>query len=464
MSQAPEQMRNLKQYEGRYEYRDGLTLFMVASDEQLVAIIDQSKYLLRPSGVDSFLNPPGDLIPFIRDSSGRIVAFKEYGEQFSRHSLNVPTSVRLLLKARADGPLGQRVHYRYAVPPQLTDGIQVGRASSVTLSPVVAERLVNGIIDGTYADIHSILIYRNGTLLLEEYFYGFDRDRWHEMRSFTKSVISLLAGIAVDRGSLRADDAALARLGYSQLQNPDPRKAKVTLSHLLSNQSGLDCNDHDQNSPGRETNFFETADWVKAFFDVPMVADPGAVGFYCSGGFYAAGKMVERAVGKSLPEFADDVLFTRIGIKRRDWKWNFTLDRSQRNEFGQIYLKPRDMLKLGIVISSRGQWQGERVVSESWIDASVARRARVDDSDYGLGIWHRWYDVRSPTGNERVDTIMLSGNGGQKVYLVPSLDLIVVSTGSAFFVDSPLNEMMANVLLPSLLTRVRRGQPFVLSD
>jgi CubicO group peptidase (beta-lactamase class C family) len=66
-----------------------------------------------------------------------------------------------------------------------------------------------------------------------------------------------------------------------------------------------------------------------------MVADPGTVGFYCSGGFYAAGKMVERAVGKSLPEFADDVLFTRVGIKRRDWKWNFTLDRSQRNEAGR---------------------------------------------------------------------------------------------------------------------------------
>jgi CubicO group peptidase (beta-lactamase class C family) len=106
---------------------------------------------------------------------------------------------------------------------------------------------------------------------------------------------------------------------------------------------------------------------------------------------------------------------------------------------------------LGILIRDRGEWQNRRVVSAAWIDASVARRSRVDDSDYGLGIWHRWYDVRSPAGNERVDTIMLSGNGGQKVYVVPSLDLIVVSTGGAFFVESPLNEMMANVLLPSLL-------------
>ena len=128
-AQAPEQTHNLKQYEGRYDYRDGLSLFMVASDEQLVAIIDQSKYLLRPSGVDSFLNPPGDLIPFVRNSAGRIVAFKEYGEQFLRRSSSVPASVRLLLKPRADGPGGERPHFRYTVPPTLTDGIQVGRAS-----------------------------------------------------------------------------------------------------------------------------------------------------------------------------------------------------------------------------------------------------------------------------------------------------------------------------------------------
>ncbi len=94
----------------------------------------------------------------------------------------------------------------------------------------------------------------------------------------------------------------------------------------------------------------------------------------------------------------------------------FTLDRSQRNEFGQIYLRPRDMLKLGILIQRRGEWEGHRVVSAAWIDAAVTRQSRVDDSDYGLGIWHRWYQVQTPAGGRRVDTIMLSGNGGQKVY------------------------------------------------
>ena len=103
------------------------------------------------------------------------------------------------------------------------------------------------------------------------------------------------------------------------------------------------------------------------------------------------GRIIERATGKRLPEFAQEALFGRLGIRRADWRWDFTLNRSQRNEFGQIYLRPRDMLKLGMLIQQRGEWKGRRVVSASWIDAAVARQSRVDDSDYGLGIWHRWY-------------------------------------------------------------------------
>ena len=82
----------------------------------------------------------------------------------------------------------------------------------------------------------------------------------------------------------------------------------------------------------------------------------------------------------------------------------------------------------------------------------MARQSRVDDSDYGLGIWHRWYRVPTPAGDRRIDTVMLSGNGGQKVFLVPSLDLIVVFTGGAFNAESPTNEMMAKVLLPGMIS------------
>lgn len=441
---------NLAQFEGRYEYRDDATLFMLADGQRLVAIIGEGKYALRASGKDTFANSSGDSIPFLRDASGRVVGFKERGDTFARLSPDVPAATRQLLQARPRAN-GRPAVYRYVSPPPLPDGIRPGSVGPGTLAKDVAEQLVNGIIDGTYPDVRAIAVYRSGALVLEEYFYGYDRDRPHQMRSLTKSVISLLAGAAIDQGLLRPDEAVLARLGYPSYANPDSRKARVTLTDLLSNQSGFACDDHDGESPGNEVKLYETADWAKAFVDLPMATDPGTVGRYCSGGIITAGRIVERAAGKPLPVFAQEVLFGPLGMRPQDWKWNFTLDRSQRNEFGQVYLRPRDMLKLGILIQQRGEWLGRRVVSASWIDAAVARRSRVDDSDYGLGIWHRWYGVQTSSGNRRVDTIMLSGNGGQKVYLVPSLDLIVVFTGGAFNVESPVNTMMAQVLLPALI-------------
>lgn len=209
------------------------------------------------------------------------------------------------------------------------------------------------------------------------------------MRSLTKSVISLLAGAAVDKGLLRADEPVLGKLGCKVYENPDPRKARVTLLDLLSNQSGLACNDYDGASPGNEVKLYEKPDWAKAFVDLPVVADPGTVGRYCSGGIITAGRIIERVTVKPLPDFAQEALFAPLGIQRTGWKWDFRLDRSQRNEFGQIYLRPRDMLKLGILIQQRGEWEGRRVVSASWIEKAVAPQSRIGDSDYGLGIWRR---------------------------------------------------------------------------
>jgi CubicO group peptidase (beta-lactamase class C family) len=454
-SQAPTQ--NLTEYEGRYEYRDGGSLFMVAGGERLIAIIGEAKYPLRVASTDTFRNPGGDPIPFLRDTNGRVVAFKENGDSFKRLSSSVPAAARLLLEPRPKID-GRTIAYRYKEPAKLSDGISTTTPGPGTLPQSVAERLVNGVIDGVYPEVRSILLYRKGALVLEEYFYGYNRERPHQMRSLTKSVISLIAGVAVDRGLIRPGDPVLDRLGYAAFANPDPRKARVTLIDLLSNQSGFACNDHDGASPGNEVKLYETPDWSKAFVDLPMAADPGAVGRYCSGGFFTAGRVIERAAGKPLPAFADEALLGKLGIRRADWRWDFRLDRSQRNEFSQIYLRPRDMLKLGMLIQQRGKWEGRQVVSASWMDAVVARKSRVDDSDYGLGIWHRWYAVKTQAGERRVDTIMLSGNGGQKVFLVPSLDLIAVFTGSSFNVESPVNEMMARVLLPALLDAELAGE------
>lgn len=211
-SQSPAQ--NLTEYEGHYEYRDGLTLFIVAKHEGLFAIIGEGKYALRAAGTDTFTNGVGDRIPFLRDTGGRITSFMEKGVRYARLSSSVPAATRLLLDPRPLGPDGRTIPYRYTPPAKRPDGIPTGEAGPGTLPRSVAERLVNGVIDGSYRDVRSILVYRKGALLLEEYFYGYDRERPHQMRSFTKSVISLLAGVAVDRRLLSASQPVLARLGY----------------------------------------------------------------------------------------------------------------------------------------------------------------------------------------------------------------------------------------------------------
>src|SRR6185312_11115399 len=207
-------------------------------------------------------------------------------------------------------PRPEGAAYTYRPPVDAHDGIPVGDIAKSELGVAAANAIVRGVVDGTWKDVHSVLLFHHGRLVMEEYFYGYTAARTHEMRSATKSVVSTLAGIAIDRGALPGvDEPAARQLKYTTYANPDPRKAKITLGDFLSMSSGLDCNDHSSNSPGRETVIDETPDWVKATMDLPMIHDPGAKGFYCSGGVAVVGRVVENAVHMKLPDFAQANLF-----------------------------------------------------------------------------------------------------------------------------------------------------------
>jgi len=311
---------------------------------------------------------------------------------------------------------------------------------------------VGRVVDGTYKDLHGILVHRAGRLVIEEYFYEYDRDRVHQMRSASKSVVSTLVGIAIDRGVLSGDgELVLKRLPYEAYANADPRKGRLTLRDLLTMRSGLACNDWDGSSPGNESRVYQSQDWVKFVLDLPMVEPPGTHGQYCSGNVAVAGRMVERATGTTLPSFAQQQLFTPLGIDAARVRWNYTLSASNAATFAQLYLRPRDMLKLGVLFQQRGRWQGRQIVSREWVERSTARWSVVGDQDYGYFWWHQWADVALPGGNRRVDMVVATGNGGQKIYLVPSLDLVVVMTGGNYNAQSPAMAIMAKELLPAVL-------------
>jgi CubicO group peptidase (beta-lactamase class C family) len=447
----------LADYVGTYADAPGHTLEIVDGDG-LFAVLDEAKYSLRSSGVDQFSPMAGPVIIFQRDANGEVTGYEQDGMFHLRVSTSVTAEAAALAMPR---PLGQDspADYSYHAPADMHDGIAVGDIARSDLGVGVANDLVRSILDGTYKDVHSVLLYQHGKLVLEEYFYGYNVGRQHQLRSASKSVVSALAGIAIDRGAITgADERVLPLMSYASYDHPDARKAAMTLGDFLSMSSGLDCNDHSSTSPGRETVLDDSPDWVKATLDLPMINDPGTAGFYCSGGVAVVGRMTENAVHMKLPEFAQANLFGPLGIARADWTWNYDLTNADK-EYSQIHLRPRDMLKLGILFADGGRWHGRQIISESWARTAIAEHSHVDNVSYGYFWWRPWLNVETPAGSRHVNLVAAQGNGGQKIYLVPQYDLVAVFTGGAYNADpTPPNAIMEKIILPRLMEIAGRGK------
>ena len=447
----------LADYVGTYADAPGHTLEIVDGDG-LFAVVDEAKYPLRPAGVDRFTTITGQTVPFLRDASSKVTGYEQNGTFHPRVSMTITPETAALGRPRPKGQ-DSPADYRYHSPAGLHDGIAVGDIAHSDLGVATANSIVRAVLDGTYKDVHSVLLYQRGKLVLEEYFYGYSVGRKHQLRSATKSVVSALAGVAIDRGSLTGvNERMLPQMSYASYDHPDPRKAAMTLGDFLSMSSGLDCNDHSSNSPGRETMIDNKPDWVKATLDLPMINDPGNKAYYCSGGVAVVGRLIENAVHIPLPEFAQANLFGPLGIARSDWRWNYDLTSADK-EYSQIHLRPRDMLKLGIVFSDGGRWHGRQIISESWVRTSLAEHSHVDNVSYGYFWWRPWLNVETPAGSQHVDVVAAEGNGGQKIYLVPQYDLVAVFTAGGYNAEStPPNTIMAKIILPSLMKVASRDK------
>ena len=416
---------NLQDYVGTYTESPGHTLEIVDGDDGLFAVLDEAKYPLRPAGVaDQFRTITGQTVPFVRDAEGKVTGYKQDGQFHPRVSGSVTPQSAALGRVRPKGQ-DSPADYRYHPPLDLHDGIGVGDIARSDLGIGTANTIVRGVLDGTYKDVHSVLLYQRGKLVMEEYFYGYNVQRPHQLRSATKSVVSILAGIAIDQGAITGvNERVLPHVSYTSYANADPRKVTMTIDNFLSMSSGLDCNDHSSTSPGRETVIDDKPDWVKATLDLPIINDPGTKAYYCSGGVSVVGRLIENTTRVRLPEFADANLFWPLGIARKDWAWNYDLTNADK-EYSQIHLRPRDMLKLGILCADGGLWHGQRVVSAAWVHTMLAEHSHVDNVSYGYFWWRPWLNVEG----QHIDVIAAQGNGGQKIYLAPQYDLVAVFTG-----------------------------------
>lgn len=443
---TPEYER-LRRYEGTYEAEGGATLQILASprDNTLVAVLAGAKYPLKAAGTDLFTNSSGQHVQFSLEPGRegyRLLDGGDAGRLFLRVGPRVPLDERVWYP-RPHSSLG----YSYAPPAAREDGLPVGTVQGTPLDAARLREMGTAIVAGRYPDVHSVLIAHRGRLVFEEYFYEYDVKTPHALRSATKSVVSALVGLAIAKGQLKdvrqlvlpffADE-------YPQIAKVTDAKRRITVEDLLTMRSGLDCDDWNQASPGNESTMGRSDDWVKFTLDLPMHSEPGMTASYCSGGVIVLGRLVEKVSGKPLEAFAREYLFEPLGI--RNFEWRFDPDRSSINTFCQLSLTPRDMVKIGLLYMNGGTWNGRPVLPADWVEASTTRHTSLGGADYGYLWWRPYLEV--PGG--RHHGIMATGNGGQKIFLWPALDLVVVMTGGNYNTQSYANVLAIKYILPKV--------------
>jgi CubicO group peptidase (beta-lactamase class C family) len=324
-----------------------------------------------------------------------------------------------------------------AVPPVRQDGWPTASPDSVGVSAKRLKEMDDLVRSGAVKRITSLLLARRGTLVHETYFEG-DADTLRDTRSATKTITGTLAGIAIDARLLPGTDVKVLSFFPEKqpFQNPDPRKDAITVEDLLTMSSVLECNDWNDFSRGNEERMYPVEDWIRFALDLPVRGfmrgdEPskqshGRSFSYCTAGVVMLGGVLQRAAGKPADELAAERLFSLLGIGRAQWVYS-PLGLPMTG--GGLRLRSRDLLKLAQLYLNGGAWSGKRVVSEAWVKESMSPHARIDDkTEYGYLFWLRSF---GPKGKEHLVAFM-SGNGGNKIAIVPDLDLVAVLTSTNY--------------------------------
>jgi CubicO group peptidase (beta-lactamase class C family) len=334
--------------------------------------------------------------------------------------------------------------YNYTVPEQLDDGLQVGYLNSANISMGPIQELINEILRGSFQKVQSILIWRHGSLVLEEYFRNWNRDMKHTLMSCTKSMTSAIFGIARDRGFIRELDQRLFARFPDYIHLASDIKNRITLRHLLTFTSGFEWDQNPLDNNNNLTQMVNSRDMIEYVLGLPMEAEPGAVWNYCGGCTQLLAEIVERSSGQPADAFIRTNLFGPLGIT--DFNWRTHRSGDVLADYG-LEMRPRDMMKVGLLFLNRGLWKGSRVVSEDWVDQSTTRHIALSNT-HGYGF--QWWSQDYPSHLGQVFSFYASGNGGQRIMVFPSLDMVVVFTEGAYNQPTSSDAMISGYILPAV--------------
>jgi CubicO group peptidase (beta-lactamase class C family) len=272
-------------------------------------------------------------------------------------------------------------------------------------------------------DIHSVLVIRNGYMVLDAYSYPYDSEIPHHIDACTQSISSALVGIGIDKGYIKDKSQPVLDFFPTRVaKNLDANKKTMTLENLLTMTTGLECRDPflylqsgmmDMVIPAE---WRMSRDWVQFIIDLPMAESPGTRFQYCNGAPFLLSAILQEQTGMNALSFAEKHLFEPLGISEVGWPSNpqgITLG------YGHLFMRPQDMAKIGYLYLNNGSWDGKQIISSQWISASTRKYI---DTTLLPGYGYHWW-IASP------NVYTAAGNKGQFIMVAPEKNIVAIFTG-----------------------------------
>jgi CubicO group peptidase (beta-lactamase class C family) len=309
------------------------------------------------------------------------------------------------------------------------------------------------IAQGVFKDITGIAVIKDGQLLVEEYFNGASHSTLHDTRSVGKTFASTTLGIAIEDGHIASEDLPLKNFyDLKEFDNYHPAKESITLRNLLTMSVPLQGSDNDYSSPGNEEYMYPTDDWVKFALDLPV--DESKLERprwdYFTAGVVVLGDIIHQSVPEGLEAYAEEKLFAPLGIEQ--YRWQYT-PQGVANTAGGIRLSLLGLARFGQLYLNGGTWKGKTIIPEAWVKKSLAEQVDLPRDTpggrYGYLFWRQHYRV----GEKIYPTPHCSGNGGNKVYVFPEQNMVIIVTARAYgqaYGHPQIDQLMEHYLLPAV--------------
>jgi CubicO group peptidase (beta-lactamase class C family) len=349
------------------------------------------------------------------------------------------------------------------IPEETGDGWRTASLESVGLDPGMFQEAVSRIEDGSYPNVHSIVVVKDDKLVFEDYFPGhrwsysadqhqgelvdFDRDTIHNLASVTKSFTSALVGITIDQGMIGGVKDSVFDYLQEYGQYAVGEKDGLTLEHLLTMTSGFEWNEMEIPYNNRNNDLvmlFSQLDPVAYILEKPLVAQPGEDWYYNGGNTNLLGEVIREVSGMRMDYFAETFLFDPLGITEFQWDY---ITPSVVHASGNLQLRPRDLAKFGYLFLNGGVWDGERIISEEWTRESAMQRVSVSSN---VGYGYQWWQSTYRSGAKGYESYQASGWGGQEIIVFSDLDMVVVFTGGNYVGADVNAEILTEFILGAL--------------